>query len=54
MIIVCKKCGRILMKTDEPIVAVLKIEIQCPKCEEILKLPNDGRVIKVDETKDIS
>ena len=44
-IIICKKCGRILMKTKEPIVSALDIEIKCPQCGELLCLPMDIKVI---------
>lgn len=43
-IIICKKCGRILMKTEESIVFLLKLEIQCPQCEKILFFPQDIKV----------
>ena len=34
------------MKTDEPIVATLKIKTQCIKCKRFLEFPNDIEVKK--------
>ena len=40
-IVVCKYCGRILLKTEDTIVKVLVIEIKCPQCKKILRIDRD-------------
>lgn len=42
-ILICKFCGTILMKTDEPVLATLQIEIKCPNinCKKIIKIPEE-------------
>jgi len=42
----CKSCGAILLKTENPIISMLEIEIKCPNhnCKKILKLPDDAIV----------
>lgn len=40
-IIQCRSCGGILFKTQQPFVATLQIEIKCPVCKKILKMPED-------------
>lgn len=41
--IVCKHCGTTLMKTREPVLATLRIEIKCPNpnCKKLLYMPED-------------
>ena len=43
-LIMCKYCGVILLKTENPIISVFKIEIKCPNpnCKRILRLPMDA------------
>lgn len=45
-ILICKFCGTILMKSDEPVLATLRIEIKCPNinCKKIIHLPEEGLV----------
>lgn len=49
-IIQCKYCGALLLKTKDSFLITLQIEIKCPNCKKILKLPNDV-VINLDRKK---
>jgi phage FluMu protein Com len=43
----CKYCGALLLKTSQPLVAILESEIKCPnpKCGRIVQLPGEVNVI---------
>lgn len=51
--IVCKHCGIILMKSDEPVLATLTVEIKCPNpnCKNLLQMPEDIKVIREERPK---
>lgn len=53
-ILICKFCGTILMKTNEPVLATLQIEIKCPNinCKKLLKMPEDA-LVKTEKEKKI-
>ena len=46
-ILICRYCGTTLMKTNEPVLAVLKVEIKCPNpnCKKLLRIPKDIKVV---------
>lgn len=46
-IVVCKHCGKILLKTKNPFVKFLVTEIKCPQCNKILKLEGEMVVHKL-------
>lgn len=48
-LICCKKCGNILMKSTEIVLAVLRIKIKCPNCKKVLNLPEDALIHKEGE-----
>ena len=48
-LIQCKFCGALLIKTE--IVSFFNTEIKCPKCREILKLPEDIIITKEEKKK---
>ena len=50
----CKHCGTRLMKSGEPVLATLQIEIKCPNqnCKKILNLPDDV-LLKAEEKEKI-
>lgn len=41
----CKFCGVLLMKTTQPLVAVLESEIKCLGCKRIVRLPEEVNVV---------
>lgn len=50
-IIVCKACGTPLMKTKQPMVVILDVEIKCQNCKKIIYLPEDARIIREQKDK---
>lgn len=51
-LIMCKYCGVILLKTENPVISVFEIEIKCPNpnCKRILRLPMDA-IINLEKKK---
>ena len=49
-LVMCKFCGAILFKTNNAIVGLLTMEIKCPQCKKIIKIP-ENIVITVDKRK---
>lgn len=37
----CKYCGALLLKTTQPLVALLETEIKCYNCKKIVKIPEE-------------
>ena len=49
-IVQCRFCGSILFKTNDIVAGVMAIEIKCPQCKKIIKIP-ENIVITVDKRK---
>ncbi len=50
----CKFCGALLLKTSQPLLAVLEAEIKCQNCKKVIYLPSEVNVVpetKKEETR---
>lgn len=48
-IAVCKHCGQILFKPDDPFIKVLVLEMKCPQCGKLLEMSRDILIKKPKE-----
>lgn len=48
----CKYCGALLLKTSQPLVAVLESEIKCQNCKRVMHIPEEITVVPEAEKKE--